>query len=102
MSPSDQPLDVRAALRTAARRLGDEFDGTSLEKCRWTVENEDPDRLSVGGGSLKITPPPGQDMHAGGGEQAARPACTVKVSPSDPHPCSPLPFPRLVRCAGAQ
>jgi arsenate reductase len=28
MSASDQPLDVRAALRTAARRLGEEFDGT--------------------------------------------------------------------------
>jgi arsenate reductase len=27
-SASDQPLDVRAALRTASRRLGEEFDGT--------------------------------------------------------------------------
>ncbi|MFW7413395.1 ThuA domain-containing protein, partial [Demequina sp. SO4-18] len=50
---------------SAAGEPNDEFDGTALDACRWTVYNEDPDAYRVTGGQLEIDPAAG-DMYQDG------------------------------------
>ncbi|MFW2514679.1 ThuA domain-containing protein, partial [Demequina sp. SO4-13] len=50
---------------SAAGEPNDDFDGTTLDACRWTVYNEDPNAYRVTGGALEIDPAAG-DMYQDG------------------------------------
>src|SRR5699024_6201276 len=50
---------------SAAGEPNDEFDGTALDACRWTVENEDASAYRVVDGALEIDPAAG-DMYQDG------------------------------------
>src|SRR5690606_20755041 len=61
---------------SAAGEPNDEFDGTSLDACRWTVANEDADAYRVNDGALEIDPV-GVSIFVGNGPAAREKRCAV-------------------------
>lgn len=58
-------VDIEAYPPLASCPGNDDFEGTSLDRSRWSVVREDANFLSVSGGSLNLNAQPGEDIHGG-------------------------------------
>jgi cytochrome c len=58
-------IDIDAYPPLASCPGNDEFEGTELNRDRWSVVREDAQFLSVSGGSLNLNAQPGEDIHGG-------------------------------------
>ena len=58
-------IDIEAYPPLASCPGNDDFDGTALDRNRWSVVREDANFLSVDGGTLNLNAQPGEDIHGG-------------------------------------
>ena len=58
-------VDIEAYPPLASCPGNDDFEGTALDRNRWSVVREDANFLSVNGGTLNLNAQPGEDIHGG-------------------------------------